>query len=396
MSSSVNVLLDSIKANWNNFGGLGINHSNQVTVSNSVGSHNGGVGFASYQTTDALYDFDETDYNNWRGAMGGFYDWAMGGTKLFSLHTGKVNQLHAYRNQGEGLWFDTDGTNLTVDGAVLAENDTANLQMEVDEGPASLNNSTLCNSIGSGMNLVNSAYVTLQSNHFYNNGNGSKAGHAEIFVTSHPGGRSITNWQTGQLETFGTTNINILNNVFQNSTPGQTLFGTYLTGDDWTAFTTTLQSSGNIWYDPARTDRFTLPVNKYVDLSGFQNATGQDTSSTFASSAVPAGCIVPATDYKDYTLSTDDRVYKMAAGKITINLAVQSYGWGIVYLGGLVLPANVSGSFSVPTLTSGSSVLTLTATKSAVSATVPVTIFAQSKGRVHPVTVLVTIVPPTS
>jgi hypothetical protein len=38
----------------------------------------------------------------------------------------------------------------------------------------------------------------------------------------------------------------------------------------------------------------------------------------------------------------------------------------------------------------------LTATKSAKSATVPFTIFSQSRGRVHPVTVLLTVVPPIS
>jgi hypothetical protein len=162
-SSSLNILFDSIQANWNNFGGLGINTSNQVTVKNSVASHNGGVGFASFRTVNALYEFDEADYNNWRGAQGGFYDWAMGGLKMFSMHASTFNEVYAYRNQGEGLWFDTDGENIVINGAILAENDATNLQLEIDEGPVLVSGSTLCNSIGSGATLVNSAFVSTKS-----------------------------------------------------------------------------------------------------------------------------------------------------------------------------------------------------------------------------------------
>jgi hypothetical protein len=273
------------------------------------------VGFASYRTVNALYEFDEADYNNWRGAMGAFYDWAMGGFKLFSMHAGTFNQVYAYRNQGEGLWFDTDGENIVIKDATLVENDATNMQLEVDEGPVSISGSTLCNSIGSGATLVNSAYITLTNNQFYDNGDGISPGHAEIFLTSVEGGRKITNWQTGQSEQFGTTNISLTNNTFENNTPGQTLFGTYLDGEDWTDFYTTFQSSGNRWYDPTGPDKFTLPVNKKVDLAGFQSATGQGAGSTFVSSPVPAGCAVPTQTYRDFSFSSDNRVYTMVGAE---------------------------------------------------------------------------------
>ena len=86
----------------------------------------------------------------------------------------------------------------------------------------------------------------------------------------------------------------------------------------------------------------------------------------------------------------------MVNGKATINLAVKSYGWGVVYLGGLTLPPGVSASFTTTSLASGPSVLTLTANRSAKSDTVQLTIFGQSKGRVHPITVLLVVAPPTS
>ncbi len=44
ISGSTNVLVDSVQALWNNWGGLGVFSSNNITVQNSVASYNGGVG----------------------------------------------------------------------------------------------------------------------------------------------------------------------------------------------------------------------------------------------------------------------------------------------------------------------------------------------------------------
>jgi hypothetical protein len=86
INSSNNVLIDSVQANWNNWGGLGIFSSTNVTLQNSVASYNGGVGFMANKDQSILLSFNESDYNNWRGAQGAFFDWAMGGTKFFQTH----------------------------------------------------------------------------------------------------------------------------------------------------------------------------------------------------------------------------------------------------------------------------------------------------------------------
>ena len=139
VTSSTNVLFDKVQALWNNWGGLSISYSNQITVQNSVGSHNGGVGFAGTTDRNSLYNFNESDYNNWRGAMGALYDWGMGGTKLMLMHNATVTNQYSYRNQAQGLWFDTDNKNITITNATLSENVLANLQLEADEGPIMLN-----------------------------------------------------------------------------------------------------------------------------------------------------------------------------------------------------------------------------------------------------------------
>ena len=54
VNNSSNVLFDQVQAVWNNWGGLGINSSSQITVQNSVGSNNGGVGSFRYDQSQRL------------------------------------------------------------------------------------------------------------------------------------------------------------------------------------------------------------------------------------------------------------------------------------------------------------------------------------------------------
>ena len=66
ITSSSNVLVDQVQALWNNWGGLGIYSSNSITVQNSIASYNGGVGFVTSRDQNSLYNFNESDYDNWR------------------------------------------------------------------------------------------------------------------------------------------------------------------------------------------------------------------------------------------------------------------------------------------------------------------------------------------
>ena len=90
VNSSNNVLIDGIQAFWNNWGGFGVFGSTNITVQNSVANYNGGLGFSATKDQNTLFTFNESDYNNWRGAQGAYYDWAMGGTKFFQMRTTTV------------------------------------------------------------------------------------------------------------------------------------------------------------------------------------------------------------------------------------------------------------------------------------------------------------------
>ena len=392
VNSSTNVLVDSIQANWNNWGGFTVNNSKQITVKNSIANHNGGVGLGGYRDQNILYDSNESDYNNWRGAMGAYYDWAMGGTKLFNMRSTTVNNLHAYRNQAQGLWFDTDNRQIVASNNTLVENIGPNIQVEVNEGPIALTGNTICSG-GVGLNLINSENITVSGNSFYNNGATNKY-QAQIYLAGKANGRLLRDWQTGQQYNLYNKNISIHNNVLQDASPGQYLIGTYLSGSDWTTFQTTLSSNNNTFHDHTSTKKFLIPNGKLVDLAGWQVNSTEDMASTWTETMVtPANCAAPAPSFPDFSVIADNHSYTMSSGKATIKLLVHSYAFDQVNIRVAGLPAGVTASHSASALTDGSDVVTLTASPSAVNQTVLATIIATRGSRVHTASVYVHVVP---
>jgi hypothetical protein len=393
ISSSNNVLVDAIQAYLNNFGGLGISSSTNVTVQNSVASYNGGVGFQGTKDQSTLYTNNETDYNNWRGAQGAFYNWASGGAKFFQMRSTSVQGHTSYNNQAQGLWFDTDNQNITIDNATLVGSYDAALQLERNEGPITLENSHLCSS-GVGLNVLTTQGLTVKYSVFYNNGATNKY-QAQFYLAGDAGGINITNWQTGQVYNLVTTNSSMSGNSFIDEMPGQFVFGTYLSGTDWSDFTSTLKSESNQWYDPNTVNAFHIVNGKNVSLSGWQSATGADYNSAWTSptTSPAAACTAPEPSYPDFNLSVDSGAYTMSSGRATATIRVNSFNYGAVTLSMSGLPAGVSASFSVPNLTSGVSTLTLAASSATVAATVPVTLWGISGDRVHSVTFNLTVSP---
>ncbi len=393
VSSSNNVLVDSIQALWNNWGGFGVFSSNNITVQNSIGSYNGGVGFQGNKDQNILYNFNESDYNNWRGAQAALYDWGMGGTKLMLMRNTTVQNHFSYNNQAQGLWFDTDNKDITISNATLSGNVQAALQIERNEGPITLQQSVLCSS-GQGVNVLTSAGITIQNNTFYNN-SGTNKYQAEIFIAGQQGGKIITDWITGQNYDLFTTGMQLSGNTFENAASGQLVFGTYLSGNDWMNFASTLRSSANTWYDPAVSTSFKIPNGKLVNLNGWQNTVQTDYTSSWqipATSPVTA-CTAPAPAYSDFAVNVDSNTYKMIAGTVAATIRVNSFGAGPVTLKAEGLPNGVSDCLSQTTLASGVVTLTFTSGKKVVPQNVPVTLFATSASRVHSVTFYVQVTP---
>lgn len=393
VNSSNNVLVDQIQANWNNWIGFGVFGSTNVTVQNSVANYNGGLGFSGTKDQATLFNFNESDYNNWRGAQAAYYDWAMGGTKFFQMRTTTVTNHFSYNNLAEGLWFDTDNRDILIDNATLSGNVQAGLQIERNEGPITLQNSLLCYS-GQGANVLTSENVTIKNNTFYNNG-GTNKFQGDLYIAGTAGGIIINDWQTHQAYDLFTTKMILTGNSFQDSSSGQFVFGTYLGGSDWTSFWTTLSASNNKWYNSATTNAFRIPNGKTVNLSGWQSAISSDYSSTWAAAPASsaAACAAPSPSFADFSVFVDDRSYTMSSGRAVASVNVRSYGFGPVNLRVSGLPRGVGASFSQQSLVSGTSTLTITSSLAAVAQNVPITLWATSASRVHSVTFYVQVSP---
>ena len=291
-----NILVDNVQIVWNNWGGLLISGSTNVTVENSIASYNGGVGFLGNRDVNALYSYDKSDYNNWRGAEAGFYNWGMGGTKLMYMRSTTVEYLHAYGNHAQGLWFDTDNKNITINTVALSDNTLSSLQIEANEGPILLENSHLCDS-GMGVTILNTEKFTLKDNVFYNNSGTDQKYEAELYLQGRTGGHVIYDWQTGEYYDLVTKDTVLTGNTFEDASSGQKLFGTYLTGADWSDFANTLQASDNRWYDPRTASAFTLPNNKTTTFTGWKSALGTDYASSWAApSTSPVSACNAASD----------------------------------------------------------------------------------------------------
>jgi len=394
ITNGSNILIDSVQALWNNWGGVGFSSSTNYTVQNSIASYNGGVGFQGTKGQYGLYSFNESDYNNWRGAQAAFYDWGMGGTKMFQMRNVSVQNHFSYNNQAQGLWFDTDNKNITINNATLVGNVQAALQVERNEGPLTLQNSHLCSS-GVGINMLTSQQVTVQNNVFYNNGATNKY-QAQIYLAGQNGGKVITDWQTGQSYDLFTTGMVVTGNSFVSAQVGQYVFGTYLSGSDWTSFANTLNAGNNTWYDLNTPNSFKIVNGKTVNLNGWQSATGTDYTSQWAAPATSAiaACTAPAPSYADFQVNLDNRTYTMSAGKAVATARVSSFGFGAVSLRVTGMPTGVSASVSNANIVSGVATITISATSAATNQTVPITLWATSGGRVHSATFNVSVIHP--
>jgi len=390
---SSNILVDWALAMWNNWGGFGVFSSSNITLQHSASNYNGGIGFQGNRDQYVLLSWNDSQYNNWRGAQAALYDWGMGGVKFLQTHNATVQNHRSFRNQAQGLWFDTDNKNIVINRVTLAENVLAALQMERSEGPITLENSALCSS-GGGINLLTSSNFTIMNNLFYNNG-GTNRWQAELFAGGPQGGYSTFDWVSGAYYHIYDSNMTLTGNVFDDASPGQYVFATYLSGYDWTLFATTLNAGGNSWYDPITTTAFKITNNKLVTLSGWQSAMGTDfTSSWGAPYASPtAACALPSPSYADFSVSIDNREYAMTSGTAVVTIRVASFGAGWVNLSATGLPPGVTGSFSTNGVQSGVVKFTVTASALAYPGSVPVTVWGTSGSRVHSVTFLVDVSP---
>ena len=362
INSSNNILIDHVQADWNGWTGMGAHSSTNITIQNSIFSHNSGQGFNGARNINLLFLNDETDQNGWRSAQAGFYDYAMGGVKFFNERATQVTGLNSFHNYAQGLWFDTDNRDIVIDGAHLIGNFNPNLQIELNVGPIKLTNSQLCYG-GVGLNLINASHLTVTNTSFISNG-ATGPHEANIYMAGNPGGRHFTDWQTHEYHNVISSNLTFQGNTVLDLAANEQTFSTYLTGNDWRQFQSTLISDHNQWFDSAKTNPF-IQYGKAYTLATWQHLTGEDQGSSWQTSAnsnAAITCRLPAVAVYDFQIFSDapfgGRAYQMSGGHMQAALQLYEYqsdssaasaAFSDFQLSTSGLPSGVSASFSPAT-----------------------------------------------
>ena len=138
---SSDILVEDCQFRWNNWGGLGLGRSRNVTARRNGASHNGGTGIGTWKTNTLVFEDNETSHNNWRGKKGGFTGWAVAGMKNLYMHGGIFLRHKSVDNQTHGIWFDTDCENILVNEAVFCSNLRYGIYLEANQGPITIRNS---------------------------------------------------------------------------------------------------------------------------------------------------------------------------------------------------------------------------------------------------------------
>ena len=424
ITNGTNILIDNDQFLWSNSVGFGLfagtGTTENITVQNTAANHNGQSGFTGKQVKYVLYQDDQSSYNSWRGALGGFYSYAFDGSDFFLHHNSDFNNLSAYYNVSSGVHFDTDNANDQVTGLQSGGNNEEGLLIEASQGPFLVQNSVVCSnslvpeSRAANVQIADSSNVTLTGNTFYD------GGPEQEYILG--GGRAGTNWEqpTVALVRFNQS-LTQTSNTFT-GTANQLGFYSYYKhspscsvaiGDMWQTFSSTFSSQSNTWGDTAATDAsypfFDASVlGGTVPLATWQSAApqgvGQDTSSQFVPKApVPAQCALPQPDISDFWLVLGTRtgaaaIVPQAGGPaIQVPVSLVSLGFtGTVSLsvdteqavGGAV--SGVSGSFSPQQVSLSSSnpptpiasTLTITTTSATPDGFYPLTVTATDGQRI--------------
>ncbi|MDQ6760292.1 MAG: right-handed parallel beta-helix repeat-containing protein [Acidobacteriota bacterium] len=257
---SQNVQVEDCEFRWNNWDAFQVSTSTNVTVVRSVANNNGAAGFGAYQLKEAVYSDNETSYNNWRGAQGGFYGWAVAGSKFGNLHGAVIRNHHSEHNQTRGFWLDYDNARVLVENVNWSNNFGDGVFIEANQGPILIRNSTFSNNKnGSGISGASSSDITLAQNII----SGNEL--AQIQITGDFD-RQVTNWETNVTYTLRAERWMLTCNAIANTDKAQALIET----PNWAHFLNSVQSQKDVWFTATNPFPFRIGNAKfsYSDWKG--------------------------------------------------------------------------------------------------------------------------------
>jgi hypothetical protein len=277
---SDNVLIEDCTFRQDNWTGLLVARSDNMTLRRVEVDGNGGRGLVAWRMRNLQLLDSEANRNNWRGYLQAtipnqepFKGWTTGGSNIQSTHGLRIVRYSASENETRGLWFDTDIIDAVVDSSSFDDNLNDGLFIEAVQGPVTVSNSTFNNNFRHGIlsGMVDS--LTVVNNKFSGNGL------SPIRVSGANEGRGIVNFETNVHQTVLSRWWNMQFNEFHGD--GPYLIGTTVDATRWFEFIGNLTSDNNDWCHPTETEVFQRQGGAQLTLQGWRSHTGEDHSSTF-------------------------------------------------------------------------------------------------------------------
>ncbi len=257
-------LIEDCRFTWNDATALTLRGSD-IVVRRCVCDHNGSSGIGSPPTPfpsiqNVLMEDDQTENNNWRGAMGDFYGYAVAGMKLMTSGSIVLRRFTSAHNASPGVWLDKDNRNYLIDHCRFVDNTKGpGLWLEISPGPFLVRD---CISAfnGDGVMISNSAEITLLRNTLYGNT-----------------GSQIAEWSPAlDRESCYDLSLALYDNVIVGANGGEALWRR----PNYPNIYSTLRAGGNLWYRPGGGGWFL--GTEALDFSGWLTRTQQDATSVWA------------------------------------------------------------------------------------------------------------------
>ena len=169
---SGNIVIDNVSVEDNSGTGLRLRSSDNVTVKDSTFNNNGTSGISTRRLDGVLMHNVDAEYNNWRGELGGYRGWFVGGIKNHYIENVTADGFNASNNYTHGYWHDLNAKNTLFVNGITENNSRNGIFIEVSDGPHQVVDSISRNNGQSGVMINTSPNVLVQGNRISNNGGG--------------------------------------------------------------------------------------------------------------------------------------------------------------------------------------------------------------------------------
>lgn len=280
-TNSNHLKLSNCSFAFNNWSGVYIGESTDISLRHSKMNHNGGQGWSTWRVSDFVSYDTETSYNNWRGALSDFTGWSVG-NKLESMHGLTVVKHRAVGNYSRGLWLDYDIQEAVLDSLYIADNHRDGVWFEANPGPIEMHNSIIENNLDAGLRTTFTEDVLIANNTIRNNATMQ----VEIAGANR---RWVKDYVTQERMQLTARNWTLQGNTLEG---GEQLIGAADNHKfkEWSEFVSTLTADNNIYihensavFMVRRKTLSLIEARSLEDFKGWKEHSGQDEHSRFVS-----------------------------------------------------------------------------------------------------------------